>query len=71
MTLLGRFNDHGEIAECEALRYSGDTTQLPWVGCFAQYQQRHGLLVPLVAEVSWVVEGQCRPYVRLTVQTLE
>jgi hypothetical protein len=71
VTLLVRFNEHDEIAECEALRYFGDTTQLPWVGRFAQYQRRQGMLVPLVAEVSWVVDGQRIPYARFTVQTLE
>jgi hypothetical protein len=71
VTLLVRFNERHELAECEALRYFGDTMQLPWVGRFAQYQRRYGMLVPLVAEASWVVEEQRKPYARFTVQTLE
>lgn len=71
VTLVVRFNEQDEIAECETLRYFGDTTQLPWIGRFAQYQRRQGLLVPLVAEVSWVQDGQRKPYARFTVQTLE
>jgi hypothetical protein len=71
VTLLVRFNERDEMAECEALRYFGDTAQLPWVGCFAQYQRRHGMLVPLVAEASWVIDSQRKPYAHFTVQTLE
>ncbi|SDY59987.1 DUF6544 family protein [Hymenobacter psychrophilus] len=70
-TLLVRFNEQNELAECEALRYFDDTTQLPWVGNFAQYQRQQGILVPSVVEASWVLAGQRRPYARFTVQTLE
>ena len=70
-TLLVRFNERDEIAECEALRYFGDTKLVPWVGRFAQYQRRHGMLVPLAAEACWVVDGQRQPYARFEVQVLE
>ncbi len=69
--LLVRFNEKDEMAACEALRYFDATTQLPWVGRFAQYRQRQGMLVPCALEANWVMDGRCRPYARFSVQTLE
>ena len=68
--LLVRFNERDEIEECEALRYFGDATQLPWVGSFAQYRRQQGVLVPFEGEASWIVDGQRQPYAHFTVQEL-
>ena len=68
---LVRFNERNEIEECEALRAMDATTQRPWVGRFEHYQARHGVLIPTVGEVSWVVDGQRQPYARFLVQELE
>ena len=71
LTCLARFNERNELAECEALRAMDATTQRPWVGCFQHYEERHGVLVPTVGEVSWVIEGQRQSYARFVVQEFE
>lgn len=70
VALLIRFNERDEIAECEALRYFGDTEQLPWIGRFAQYRRLQGVVVPFEAGASWVVNGQRQPYARFIVQEM-
>ncbi len=71
VTLLVRFNEHDELAACEALRYFGNDTQLLWVGHFSQYRRQQGMLVPFAVEASWVVNGQRRTYARFFVQELD
>lgn len=39
-------------------------TYLPWQGHFWNYAQKSGMLVPLEAEVAWMLPGGPRPYYR-------
>ena len=50
---------------------AAEATQMPWVGRFAQYRRWHGVLLPTMAEASWVVDGQRQPYAHFLVQELE
>ena len=44
---------------------------MPWVGRFAQYRRWHGVLLPTMAEASWVMDGQRQPYAHFLVQVLK
>ena len=71
ISCLVRFNEQGEIAECEALRYLDETTQQPWVCRYAQYRRWHGVLIPTVGEAAWVIDGQEQSYARFEVREME
>ncbi|MBC8084360.1 MAG: hypothetical protein H7Z21_14250 [Hymenobacter sp.] len=71
VTCLVRFNEQDEIGACATQRYMDGATQLPWLGRFAQYRRWHGVLIPTLAEASWVVDGQRQPYARFTVEELD
>ena len=71
VSCLARFNEQDELEECEVLGYMDGATQMPWVGLFAQYRRWHGVLLPTMAEASWVVDGQRQPYAHFLVQELE
>lgn len=71
ISCLVRFNEHNELAQCGAERYQSDTAVLPWVGHFSEYQTLRGVRVPTVAEASWVVDGQRRPYAKFQLQELD
>ncbi|BCS95013.1 hypothetical protein DSLASN_06450 [Desulfoluna limicola] len=49
----------------------GEQVATPWEGRFWNYQWRHGMMVPLEGEVSWLLpEGPC-PYWRGRIQKIE
>ena len=52
-------------------RLVGSTmTYLPWQGRFWNYTQKSGMLVPLEAEVAWVLPEGPRPYYRSLMSTV-
>ena len=71
ISCLARFNERGELAECEAPRQMNEATQQPWLARFEQYRHWHGVLIPTVGEASWIIEGQRQPYARFTVVALD
>jgi hypothetical protein len=71
VSCLARFNERGEMTECEAPRQMDEATQRPWLACFEQYRRWYGLLIPTLGEASWVIDGQRQPYARFVVQELE
>ena len=71
ISCLARFNERGELAECEAPRQMDEATQQPWLARFEQYRHWHGVLIPTVGEASWIIEGQRQPYARFTVVALD
>jgi len=71
VSCLARFNERGEMAECEAPRQMDEATQQPWLVRFEQYRRWHGVLIPTVGEASWVINGQRQPYARFVVRELE
>ncbi|WP_310394205.1 DUF6544 family protein [Hymenobacter sp.] len=71
VSCLARFNERGEMAECEAPRQMDAATQWPWLARFEQYRRWHGVLIPTVGEASWVVNGQRQSYARFVVRELD
>ncbi|MDB4892508.1 MAG: hypothetical protein JWL61_4363 [Gemmatimonadetes bacterium] len=61
------FGPRGEIDRVSALRYRGvgETAVLtPWVGRFGDYRSAQGMMVPMYAEVAWIVGGGVMSYFR-------
>ena len=71
VSCLARFNERGEMAECEAPRQMNEATQQPWLARFEQYRRWNGVLIPTVGEASWIIDGQRQPYAHFVVQELE
>ena len=71
LACLVRFNERGEMAQCETERYFINEQLLPWVARYAQYRRWHGVLIPTEAEASWVVNGQRQPYAHFEVEEFD
>ena len=71
VSCLARFNERGEMTECEAPRQMDEATQQPWLARFEQYRRWHGVLIPTMGEASWIIDGQRQPYARFTVVELD
>ncbi|WP_456413039.1 DUF6544 family protein [Thiolapillus sp.] len=61
VSLEFRFNQAGEVAGVFAparfARIDGEYRQMPWEGCFADYQLVSGIRVPRYGEVGWHMDG--------------
>ncbi|MEO5658625.1 MAG: DUF6544 family protein, partial [Polaromonas sp.] len=44
--------------------------QMPWEGCWSDYEWRDGMRVPLTAEVAWLTPQGRKPYFRGTITAL-
>ncbi len=68
VSLEFRFNERGEIVSVFApVRFrevNGQYIPTPWLGRFWNYQERHGMLLPIDGEVAWQVSGVSFPYWR-------
>lgn len=74
LSMIFRFGDDALIdtvyAEARE-RVVGDTTEnRPWEGRFFDYHRIDGMMVPMQGEVSWIVEGERRPYWRGTITSI-
>jgi hypothetical protein len=51
------FGTDGEIIRISAMRYLGNdaATLTPWVGHFSNYRQIDGMMIPMTADVEWVL----------------
>jgi len=59
-----RFGAGGEIVSCAADRHravGGATVLTPWRGYYRNYRLVEGMMVPMAAEVAWVLSGQPTP----------
>ena len=68
VTLLFTFNGDNLIesvrANARGRTVGKEVIQTPWQGRFWDYQERHGMRVPLHGEVAWLLPGGARPYWR-------
>lgn len=71
VSLLFRFGEDGFIESVYAEgreRIVGIETELrPWEGRFGDYREVEGMLVPTQGEVSWILDGERKPYWRGTI----
>ena len=67
-------SERGEITRVSADRYrdlDGVGVLTPWVGWFRQYERVEGMMVPMEAEVAWIVEEKAMPYFRCHIDRAE
>jgi hypothetical protein len=73
-TLTVRFGADGLIesvhAEGRGRTVGARIVQTPWEGCWSDYQERAGMMVPLAGEAAWLLPEGRRPYWRGTITTL-
>lgn len=71
VSLIFRFGEDGliETVYAEAReRIVGTEAELhPWEGRFSDYREVEGVLVPMQGEVSWILDGEHKPYWRGTI----
>lgn len=59
------FGEHGEIVRFSAMRsFAGKAELVPWLGRFSNYRRIDGMMVPMSAEVEWVLPEGPFPYWR-------
>lgn len=67
VSLEMQFAPNGEVIGISALRHrdqDGQQILTPWTGRFSRYQRTSGMMVPLEAEVAWLINGHPAPYWR-------
>lgn len=68
LTLLFTFDEDGLIdavrADARMRTVGGRVVPTPWQGRFRRYERRNGMLVPIEAEVAWLLPEGARPYWR-------
>jgi len=61
------FGERNQIERIRALRYrdvGGKSVLAPWVGHFGDYRRIDGMMIPVFADVEWVIAGEKVPYWR-------
>ena len=74
VSLEFRFNDREEVSEIVGQRYAenrGEYELRPWVVRCEQYVHRHGMLIPIACEVSWITPEGRTPYWRGTIEQID
>lgn len=71
VSLEFRFNERGEInrffAPARVYSTKGDSKSFHWAGRLWNYQERHGMMIPLEGEVSWQMPEGNEPYYKGTI----
>jgi hypothetical protein len=75
VSLEVRFDDNGVISSVYSDgRYrddGGTLTKVPWEGRFWNYQERHGMLIPLDGEAAWILPEGRLPYWRGHIEEIQ
>jgi hypothetical protein len=61
------FGERNQIERIRAMRYrdvDGKSVLVPWVGHFGDYRRIDGMMIPMSADVEWVLAGEKVPYWR-------
>jgi hypothetical protein len=59
------FGERGEIVRISAMRsFAGKAALIPWVGRFSDYRRVDGMMVPMSAQVEWLLPEGPFPYWR-------
>lgn len=67
VSAIFHFGLRGEIVRVTAERYrdvNGKAVMTPWVGQFREYKSVQGMMVPMVGEVAWILQGGTISYYR-------
>jgi hypothetical protein len=58
------FGEQNQIERIRAMRYrdvDGKSVLVPWIGHFGDYRRIDGMMIPMVADVEWVLAGKRWP----------
>jgi hypothetical protein len=61
------FGEQNQIERVQAMRHrsvGGKSVLVPWIGHFGDYRRVDGMMIPMVADVEWVLAGENVPYWR-------
>ncbi len=68
INLVFRFDEQGLISTVHSdgrfREVDGKLVKTPWQGRFWDYERRDGMLIPLEAEVAWLLQDKPKPYWR-------
>jgi len=62
ISYLVSFNEKNEIISMETNRYKGSQALQKWIGKYAEYKTRNGMLIPTIVEGAWVDNEAEDPY---------
>ncbi len=65
------FNKKGEIVQMETKRFMDEKRLETWIIKPNNYEERHGVIIPLEAEVFWRLKGGDFSYAKFRVKTIE
>ena len=65
------FNEIGEIKQMETQRFMTETKRERWICQFSDYQNRNGVTIPLLGEVSWRLDKGALSYAKFNVKTIK
>jgi hypothetical protein len=65
------FNEIGEIAQMETQRFMTETKREAWLCQFLDYQNKNGMMIPMLGEVSWLLEKEDFCYAKFKVKTIQ
>lgn len=70
LNYLVSFNERDEIVTLSTKIYMNDVLQT-WVISLSGYREINSVIIPVLAEASWIVDGKKFPYARFDVEEIE
>jgi hypothetical protein len=74
VTMLVRFDNAGLIEssrfDARGAMSAGKVVQIPWEGCWSNYQESGGMRVPVTGEAAWLHPQVRKPYWRGSITTM-
>jgi hypothetical protein len=65
------FNEIGEIVQMETQRFMNEDKREAWLCQFSEYHYRNGVVIPILGEVSWLLEKGDFCYAKFRVKTIK
>lgn len=65
------FNDANEITRLETERFMGEEGREQWIGKLSNYQEQHGMMIPMDIEGAWQLDSGEYSYARFQIQQIE
>lgn len=65
------FNEIGEIVQMETQRFMSEDKREAWFCQFSEYHFRHGVMIPMLGEVSWLLEKGDFCYAKFRIKTIK
>jgi len=65
------FNEKGEIVQMETKRYMDEKTKQTWIIKLNEYSEKNGVIIPIHAEVFWMLESDDFSYADFYIEEIE